>query len=80
MGNLKSWILSLGHPIYVYLYHSHFGKVDKSRLGEVCRALLNVGEVREIDAEVGDTGWVTPTILCVTDMAPMELTLFAYWI
>ena len=46
------------------VYHSHFGKVHQPRLCEVGGALLDVGEVGEIDAEVGHTGRVTPAITC----------------
>ena len=46
------------------VYHSHFGEVHQPRLGEVGGALLDVGEVRKIDAEVGHTGRVTPAITC----------------
>ena len=46
------------------VYHSHFGKVHQPRLGEVGGALLDVGEVGEIDAEVRHTGRITPAITC----------------
>ena len=46
------------------VYHSHFGKVHQTRLGEVGGALLDVGEVREIDPEVGHTGRIAPAVKC----------------
>ena len=41
-------------------HHSHLGKVEEPRVCEVGRALLDVGEVGQVDAEVGHTRRVTP--------------------
>jgi hypothetical protein len=41
-------------------HHSHLGKVEESILGEVGSSLLYEGEVRQVDAQVGDAGRVTP--------------------
>ena len=41
-------------------YHPHLSKVEEAILSEVSRPFVNIGEVREVDAQVGDTGRVTP--------------------
>ena len=40
-------------------YHPHLSKVKKAILSEVSRPFVNIGEVREVDTQVGNTGRVT---------------------
>ena len=54
--NIQAFIKST----YLSSYHSHLGKVEEPRVCEVGRALLDVGEVGQVDAEVGHTRRVTP--------------------
>ena len=42
-------------------YHPHFSKVKEAILSKVSRPFVNISEVREVNAQVGDTGRVTPS-------------------
>lgn len=43
-----------------FAHHSHFGEVEKAILREVWSPLVDKGQVRQVDSQVGYTGGVTP--------------------
>ena len=53
----------------IYPYHSHFRKVEETVVGKVGRALLDEGQVGQVDAQVWDARRVTSiqTIVLILD-------------
>ena len=48
--------------MFISAYHSHLGEVEQAILSEVGGALVYVGEVGQVDAEVWDAGRVAPAV------------------
>ena len=39
-------------------YHAHLGEIDQSLLGDVLGAFFDEGQIGEVQAKVGNTGWI----------------------